>query len=314
MRTSKKTIIFILTLMCILTFTALSASAAYRPTSTITHNGHEYQVYLIETTWPDAQEYCKSLGGHLVTMETAEESEMIKELVHNENLWVGAMSNGYYDDSDNTVNNEIRWITNGEEVDGSYIEPCLGEPSLMAKYYSISFSPEYSSNLLIGNFFEHNTMDGFICEIEPTKYELPEVLRPGGYTSTDTSDENTSTTVETLDTTDKANDTMAKSSTSTDETTEEPNQNNSDEVKTDDSSTNNQPEDTVEDDNDKITKNLVPETKPTAVESNTPKTVDDSEAYSTQHHDRLPFIVWIGIIIAISIAAVVIIFIKKKTS
>ncbi len=70
-------------------------------------NGHYYKIYDSGSTWDTAQTFCLSLGGHLATITSAEEQELVKTLVFaggKNSYWLGARGG----------NREFSWIT-GEE-------------------------------------------------------------------------------------------------------------------------------------------------------------------------------------------------------
>lgn len=64
-------------------------------------NGHKYCLYELPLSWIEAEEYCKNLGGHLVSINSQEEQEFVENLTSQSNLdniWIG----GYYSESDVT--------------------------------------------------------------------------------------------------------------------------------------------------------------------------------------------------------------------
>ena len=133
----------------------------------INWNGHRYALYVENTygkSWTDARDYCKSKGGHLATITSAEEQEAVYDLVKKgaKNMyWIG----GYLDGTDFVWVTEEQWkYTNwysGEPNDQggneSYVQMYRerngqwndgqnkGDPSAGAEYWSLK-----------------NT--GFICE------------------------------------------------------------------------------------------------------------------------------------------------------
>ena len=71
-------------------------------------NGHTYKFHDITATWEEAEAYCENLGGHLVTITTKEEQDMLVEmlqgLVRNDSAiwyWAGASK----------ASGEWEWIT-----------------------------------------------------------------------------------------------------------------------------------------------------------------------------------------------------------
>ena len=45
------------------------------PSDATYYNGHAYKLYDIACTWTEAQSACEGLGGHLITITTADEHE-----------------------------------------------------------------------------------------------------------------------------------------------------------------------------------------------------------------------------------------------
>ena len=78
----------------------------------VTFNGHQYKVIDKSMTWTEAEEYCESLGGHLVTITSKEEDEFIlNTIADNETslyFWIGG--------SDSREEGKWEWVT-GEEWD-----------------------------------------------------------------------------------------------------------------------------------------------------------------------------------------------------
>jgi len=61
---------------------AISAGKKVRiPKDTVKWKGHSYRVFTTPMTWHAAKEYCESLGGHLVRIESADENAVVLALV-----------------------------------------------------------------------------------------------------------------------------------------------------------------------------------------------------------------------------------------
>jgi hypothetical protein len=54
--------------------------------------GHRYRLVLRESTWEDAQKHCEELGGHLASVTSQAESEVVSDLVLKAGVdaWIGA--------------------------------------------------------------------------------------------------------------------------------------------------------------------------------------------------------------------------------
>lgn len=85
----------------------------------IEFNGHYYKSFEMKIEWKNAQAFCESMGGHLVTIESKEEQQIaVKTIVngHQDKYWIGA-----YKDK----NQMYRWYS-GKMITEFYWEP--GEP------------------------------------------------------------------------------------------------------------------------------------------------------------------------------------------
>ena len=92
---------------------------AYSPANTVSYDGHTYDLYNDIMTWDEAKAKCEELGGHLVTITSAEEQETVAGLIQGQartGYWIGGSSK--YGST---------WVT-GEEFSFSNWEP--GEPNL----------------------------------------------------------------------------------------------------------------------------------------------------------------------------------------
>ena len=83
-------------------------------------DGHKYALYDLSMTWTEAKEYCQKLGGHLVTITSAEEQAFINSILPS-----GSM-NLYWNGLAEPEENNWQWVT-GEPVD--YLNWASGEPN-----------------------------------------------------------------------------------------------------------------------------------------------------------------------------------------
>src|SRR5205085_2589938 len=70
--------------------------------------GHEYALITDEeVTWHVAKRICEEMGGHLVTLDNAEEEMAVRALCQKagRSIWIGA--------SDEEVEGQWRWVTGG---------------------------------------------------------------------------------------------------------------------------------------------------------------------------------------------------------
>ena len=86
----------------------------------VNFNGHKYQVFTgMNFSWDEAQEYCNTQGGHLVTITTEEENTFLHSIVKSsqwKNMWIGAEK----------IDEEFQWVTK-EKWD--YTNWADGEPN-----------------------------------------------------------------------------------------------------------------------------------------------------------------------------------------
>lgn len=136
-------------------------------------NGHFYQVYEESMTWTEAEDFCKNLGGHLVTITSAEENDFISEFIvgsdKNNCYWIGA--------SDVDEEGDWVWVT-GEEF--TYTNWKKDEPNNQKKleHYLEIYANTYE-DIQVGQWndvildgrngdknksFYSSSKIGFICE------------------------------------------------------------------------------------------------------------------------------------------------------
>ena len=134
-----------LALTCCLILAVLSVTC-YAATA---NNNHMYRIFTGHYSWEDAQQACADMGGHLVTITSAEEQAYIEQLnTSNESLWIG----GYRDD-----NFIWYWVT-GETW--SYTHWGDGEPNNMGDEKYACVWPQYWNDLCL----DSGEQNGYICE------------------------------------------------------------------------------------------------------------------------------------------------------
>ena len=90
------------------------------PIVSVSRSGKLYELYDNNMTWEEAEAFCESKGGHLATVNSEEENELIGSMLADERCtaWLGAKLN--------TETKNWEWIT-GEALD--YVNWAPGEPS-----------------------------------------------------------------------------------------------------------------------------------------------------------------------------------------
>ena len=148
------------------------------PSTAVEFNGHYYQVYDNSMTWTEAKEYCEKLGGHLVTITTADEQSFVESIIKN-----GTKSCYWLGGTDEEAEGNWKWVT-GEKF--SYTHWRKGQPD---NYNTENYLMMYkdSNQFNAGNSFGYwndlkddctcsdipslkKDVFGFICEWD----EIPE--------------------------------------------------------------------------------------------------------------------------------------------
>ena len=64
---------------------------SHTPVKSVKYNGHIYEVYDNMVSWEDASEFCRSQGGHLVTIGSAEENIAVYNMINDRQgyCWIG---------------------------------------------------------------------------------------------------------------------------------------------------------------------------------------------------------------------------------
>ena len=134
-----------------------------------TWNGHRYEVITESLTWEQAKTQCESMGGHLATITSQAEQNIITSLVssnqkENYAYWLGA----YADDS-----GFWHWVTS-EPFEKQYQNYASGQPDGSGRYLQIFAFTDNNSSLYVLGKWDDTTNDGtnaglltehgYICE------------------------------------------------------------------------------------------------------------------------------------------------------
>ena len=93
---------------------------AVEPVKTFENNNHKYELYDVSLCWEDAKEACEKMGGHLVTINSQDEQDIIEFLLNKGSktqYWIGLKD----------CKTTEEWIT-GEKID--YNNWASGEPNV----------------------------------------------------------------------------------------------------------------------------------------------------------------------------------------
>ncbi len=139
--------------------TVLEGASAY--------NGHSYKLFDVAMSWNEAEKYCESQGGHLVTITSADEQQFVSSIASHsskKNVWLGATKNS---------DGKYAWVT-GEPAQFSNWSD--GEPSNYNNSENCVMMYTYSNSLVslgewndvasTGGTVSGFTIEdiGFICE------------------------------------------------------------------------------------------------------------------------------------------------------
>ena len=135
----------------------------YKPVRTEVYNGHIYELYDYEMSWSFAKDLCKNMGGHLVTINSADEQEFISQFINRggkASYWLGATDF-------QTADGLYHWVT---EEPFEYTNWASGEPSSTGtsgtKEHFAEIRKSYSMKWNDVNNI-NKTDKGFILEVEP---------------------------------------------------------------------------------------------------------------------------------------------------
>lgn len=140
----------------------------------------KYQRFDESLNWEQAKEYCEELGGHLVTINSQEEQDFIKESVINEGkkatYHIGLFREGYGKD--------WQWVT-GEEVayfNWDYGEPNFSDEHFVHMYRTINtFGAWNNTKSYVSGSMSYATANaGFICEWDSAE-PAPEIKEVSPY-------------------------------------------------------------------------------------------------------------------------------------
>ena len=143
----------------------------YIPEKTTVFNGHYYTLFTDDLTWEEAKKACERMGGHLVSINSQEENQIIVNLCKGTSkglYWIGA----YSDDK-----GKWKWVSD-EKFD--YTSWDVNQPSKTGEKYAQIYGEHFENNEHIGKWNDANSSKGdiswfsvknvgYICEFEPEK-------------------------------------------------------------------------------------------------------------------------------------------------
>ncbi len=133
------------------------AEGTFEPVNSVEYNGHTYELYLNRLSWHNAKLKCEELGGHLATITSEEEQEIVTTLADGKGAYLGATNE----------NGTWEWIT-GEEF--SYTNWVSGEPNNKG-HLSENYLGVYSEGGWNDFDYINQNVNGFICEYDACSHE-----------------------------------------------------------------------------------------------------------------------------------------------
>lgn len=125
---------------------------------------HNYKLIQSNLNWEEAKKYCESLGGHLATITSKEEEDIVLDLLKESEIkvsWLGA--------TDLNPNGKFEWI-NGEEL--TYTNWAPNEPNndQGVEHYLVLYKVEgewtWNDGPMNTNEYYKPENIGFVCEWE----------------------------------------------------------------------------------------------------------------------------------------------------
>ena len=123
----------------------------------IIYNGHIYTLYNDTLTWDEAKTQCEAMGGHLVTVTSAEEQSIVENLIKDQ------FCKWYFIGATNIDNGtDYKWVT-GEKLE--YTNWKNGSPDNSNEHYMMAttkLNGGWQDTVVDG----YGCLVGFICEVE----------------------------------------------------------------------------------------------------------------------------------------------------
>lgn len=148
----------------------------YLPQKTLTYNKHVYSIYNEMMTWKEAKAICETMGGHLATVTSVGEQQMI------ENLITGGTKAFYHiGGTDEVTEGAFKWVT-GETF--SYTNWDTGQPNNYDGVQDYMMVYNQTSNFgkwndIASRHQDNMSVFGFICEIEPVGTPVASIIYNG---------------------------------------------------------------------------------------------------------------------------------------
>ena len=126
----------------------------------VVYNNHIYKYFDSNMTWSEAEQYCRSIGGHLATITNQDEQDVVAGLVRN-----GTRMAYWLDGTDAGHEGTWRWV-NGEPFNYSHWSPIQPDNAGGIEHHLAMFRDNGDWNDEYENLRSHIMVMGFVCEFE----------------------------------------------------------------------------------------------------------------------------------------------------
>ncbi len=129
------------------------------PDDAVEWQGRHYSFFSDSLSWHDAKKKCEEMGGHLVTITSEEEGELVSRLAGNVRVWIGL--------TDEKKEGSWRWVT-GEKFDYSNWGPRSPDNFGNAEHYV--WVQKIAGGTRVWNDAKGGWPNAYVCEWENKKW------------------------------------------------------------------------------------------------------------------------------------------------
>lgn len=143
----------------------------FKPSAEDTVDGKRYELYNIAMPWTEAKAKCEELGGHLVTITSKEEANIVNSLVAKggrTNYWLGLSDNETEGQWKNVTDESIAYSNWGTDEPNNY---------LGVENHATIIQDSFMWNDVMNMYGSYSL--GFICEYENNIEEIEIILEDG---------------------------------------------------------------------------------------------------------------------------------------
>lgn len=140
----------------------------------VTASSHKYTVFNLAMTWDEAKAYCENLGGHLATISSQEEQNLVETMIlsgDKYSYWLGGRQNssGAWSWVDGSAWSYTNWAEGMPDGSGEVLHIYAETP--YTEYYTVGKWDDTDSSAQNAGYLTLE-QHGFICEWEPVQAEF----------------------------------------------------------------------------------------------------------------------------------------------